>query len=96
MSKIDLNKYHRVLAKPSRKGWTFGEHDVLQETYTIGTPNSAWKTVYCVYEGLTTNYSIKQGKEPIAAFSTKKEAVAYVEEIQMKLYESARDNDSTE
>jgi len=84
MSKIDLNKYHRVLTKPSRKGWTLGEHDVLQETYTIGTPNSAWKTIYCVYEVLTTNYAINHGKEPIAAFSTKKEAVEYINSLRVK------------
>lgn len=96
MSKIDLKKYKRVLVKPCRKSWSVGGYDILQETYTLGKTNSAWKTAYCVYEGVTTNHSIKNGKEPIAAFSTRKEATDYVEEIQMKLYESARDNDSVE
>jgi hypothetical protein len=81
MSKIDLSKYERVYTKPCRKSWTLGGYDILQETYMLGKLNSAQKTTYCVYEGITTNYSIKNGKEPIAAFSTRKEAEAYIEAL---------------
>lgn len=74
---IDLKFFARVIAVPCRQNVSVLDHDIRKETLR-NEETGAWVTAYAVYEGVTTNYAVRNGKKPIAAFTLLKEAKEFV------------------